>query len=232
MTRRAGAVSLAELILALLFFGFVMVGAGEFLVRSTRLAGAQRDELRFMELARTARVILGGELRSLAPADIAAASPDSLRIRAFRGGGVVCGGAGRELWLHFRGGRAPDAAKDSVVLIRSSGTEEVLAVDGVSGAPCGGDALSLVLEGAPGAPAAYALLFESGAYHVADGALRYRRGAGGRQPLTEALLLAPAFARAGPLTFDLTIGPRPDSLRGQPEKRRIGIRGLNAGGVP
>jgi hypothetical protein len=27
-------------------------------------------------------------------------------------------------------------------------------------------------------------LFESGEYHLADGALRYRRGGGGRQPLT------------------------------------------------
>lgn len=232
MTRRPGAVSMAELILALLFFGVVMAGAGEFLVRTTELAGAQRDDLRFMELARTARVILDGELRAIAPADIPAASTDSLRIRAFRGGGAVCGGAGRELWLHFRGARAPDPAKDSVVLIRASGAEEVLAVDGVSGAACVGDALSLVLREAPREPAAYALLFESGAYHVADGAVRYRRGAGGRQPLTEALLLDPALARPGPLTFDLAIRPRPDSLPTRPDERRIGVRGLNGRGVP
>lgn len=232
MTRRCGAVSMPELILALFFIGLIMAGAGEFLVRSTRLAGSQRDDLRFMELARTARVILRAELRAIAPADIAAASPDSLRIRAFRGGGAVCGGSGRALWVHYRGSRAPDPAKDSVVLIGGSGAEEAFAVTGVAPAACGGEALTLVLSEAPLPGPAYALLFEPGAYHVADGAVRYRRGAGGRQPLTEALLLEPAFGRSRPLTFDLPIRPHPDSLRGRQQGRRIWIRGLNESRLP
>ncbi len=233
MTRRPGAVSVAELILALIFFAIILAGSGEFLIRTARLASGQRDDLRMMELARTIRVILGGELRAVAPADIAAASPDSVRIRAFRGGGAVCGGAGAELWIHYRGNRAPDPAKDSVVLIAASGVEHVRAVEGVGVAGCGGDGLSLRLDEAPVTAPVYALLFESGAYHLSGGALRYRRGAGGRQPLTESLLLDPGLERSSPLGFDLAIRPRPDSLRHAPLRdRRITIVGLNAGRIP
>lgn len=233
MTTRPGAVSVAELVLALTFFALIAAGAGEFLVGSSRLASAQRDDLRMAELVRTARVVLAGELRLIAAADLASTSADSVRVRAFRGGGTVCGGAGAEVWLRYAGLRAPDPTKDSVVLIGRSGSEEALAVEGVAAAPCGAGAVALTLSGTPAAVPGYGLLFEAGAYHVAGGALRYRRGAGGRQPLTESLLLAPTFARAGPDRFELDLRPDPDSIpHGGARSWPVRIRRLNAGGAP
>lgn len=227
MTSRSGAVSIPELILALLFFAVIIAGGGQFLVRTTRLAGAQRDELRMMALARTARIVVRAELRGLAPADVAATAPDSLRIRAFRGGGTICGGDGAEVWVRYRGTRAPDPAKDSALLIDGSGAERAVAVEGVSGAPCP-DGAALTLSEPPALTPVYVLLYEPGAYHLAGGALRYRRGEGGRQPLTESLLAAPRFQSPSPLVHRVELRPRPDSLRsGQVRPRRLDIIGLN-----
>ena len=55
------------------------------------------------------------------------------------------------------------------------------------------------------APAEPILLrfFETGSYHLGDDALRYRRGSGGRQPLTEPVLATAIFAdHAGRVTVD------------------------------
>lgn len=231
MTARIGAVSLPELVLTLLLFGFVMAGAGEFLVRSSGLARAQRDELRFMELARSARVILRGDLRVLAPADVAAATADSVRFRAFRGGGPVCGGTGDDIWVRYQGSRAPDPAKDSVLLITGPGTEAVRGLRSVSGAPCASGLAFRLTETVE--DAVYALLFETGAYHLSDGALRYRRGAGGRQPLTESLLVRPAFDMRSPLHLRIDLLPGRDSLRSaSPRVRALELLGLNVSPSP
>lgn len=228
MIERPGAVSVAELILALLFFALIIRGGGAFLVGTTRLAGVQRDQVRMMALARTARIVVRGELRTLAPGDVSAMASDSLRIRAFRGGGRVCGGTGMEVWVRYRGTRVPDPEKDSLVLIDGSGGEQALAVTGVSAATCP-DGVALRISEVPAVAPVYALLFESGAYHLSNGALRYRRGQGGRQPLTESLLEDAAFHSSGPLTHRIELRPRSDSLRSaEVRPRRLDVVGLNA----
>jgi hypothetical protein len=68
-----------------------------------------------------------------------------------------------------------------------------------------------------------ALVFETGSYSLSDGALRYRRGAAGRQPLTEAIIddgdLEPAHGGFGArIRFSL------DSLSGtDPVERSLRV---------
>jgi hypothetical protein len=129
---------------------------------------------------------------------------DSLWLRAFRGAAVVCANdtASATLLVSYAGDRAPDPTKDSLLLFDAAGSREVRALIGTSAAarPCSG----------PGAPAIWRLdrsaaadvvvgkLFERGSYHLVDAALRYRRGASGRQPLTpEAWDTASAWVVSG-----------------------------------
>jgi hypothetical protein len=52
------------------------------------------------------------------------------------------------------------------------------------------------------------MLFEAGSYHLSEGALRYRRGRGGRQPLTEEVLAgARLIDTLGALRALLPMGP-------------------------
>jgi hypothetical protein len=93
------------------------------------------------------------------------------------------------LVVSYRGDRAPDPSKDSVLLVTGTGLSVVRALVGTGAAstPCptwAGASTRWRLDlGAP-ARVVVARLFERGSYHLADAALRYRRGASGRQPLT------------------------------------------------
>ena len=53
-------------------------------------------------------------------------------------------------------------------------------------------------------------LFETGSYHLSGGALRYRRGSGGRQPLTAAVLEGGGIVDTlGAVRAYVTLGPGP-----------------------
>lgn len=206
---RRGA-SLIEVVIVLGLFGLILGGMADFVRGQARIARAQLEAVRFAEAVRASRVILGGELRTLAAHDVRATGPDSLRVRAFRGGGRVCSDDGTSIGVRYRGYRQPEPAKDSVVLIGSHG-ESYFAITGATGSACGGEGLLLVLDGAITPDPVMALVFETGAYHLADGALRYRRGSGGRQPLIEAILAPTSFiAGDGVLMFGAM--PNPDEL--------------------
>lgn len=136
-------------------------------------------------------------------------SGDALSLRAFRGTGLVCGvlSGPDSVVTSFHGYRRPDPSKDSVVLVYPDGGREVTALRGFAAASdtvCGSGPLEarMVLRLASTVPPGpvVARVFERGAYALSGRALRYQRGAGGRQPLTPELW--------GPATAWLAVGPR------------------------
>lgn len=190
---RAG-FSLAELLATLVLGGLVSAAIAGTLGGAERLAGAQAARVAAAEALRVASVVLSRELRSVDPAeDIAMLSADSLRLRAFRGTAVVCGLAGSAVYVRYRGLRQPNPAKDSVLALDADGRAQPLALEAarVEAAACPGRPEALVQRWRVGGvvpTGTLLLLFETGSYHLADHAFRYRRGAGGRQPLTAELL--------------------------------------------
>jgi hypothetical protein len=141
---------------------------------------------------RVSRHVLRRELRHGVAGTDWELDGDSLSLRAFRGVALVCASdsASATLVVSYAGDRAPDPAKDSVALLTEDGAAAVRAILATEPAAIacpglgGGEAESWRLDrGAPPGTLA-AKLFERGSYHLSDGALRYRRGASGRQPLT------------------------------------------------
>lgn len=202
-------------------------------VGAQRLARLQAERVAMAEARRVAAGILASELGFIAPdADLHALARDSVALRIFRGRAVACGVAGDAVLVRYRGVRAPEPAKDSVIPL--GGMLGWYATDGTAGGGVAGGGVArgggyrgtimgggfggLGIPGEDNAPVASALLgsaahsagcplaageslyrwtlesppltgtlfllFESGSYHLAGGALRYRRGESGRQPLT------------------------------------------------
>lgn len=200
---RAGA-SLAEALVVLVLAALLVHLAWTMLreqSRAARRAAAVADRL---EVARAARFILDGELRAgVAGRDWTRPRDDTLAIRAFRGLAVPCVGptGGWDGTVRYRGVRRPDPDKDSVLILEADGRWRALSLDGAwvdEARPCSAsvDGPAWTTErwelggagtGSPESPVV-ARLFEHGSYHLADGALRYRRGLAGRQPLTPELL--------------------------------------------
>lgn len=201
--------SLPELLVAL-FLGGVVLGALAISLSGTeRLARWYGHRIETAEAIRTAAALLGAELRYVDPAaDLRQHGPNTLGLRVFRGAAIVCGTETGVLRVRYRGLRDPDPEKDSVLVLDGAGRTRALALIGsapANPAPGGPDPVGPA-PGATGpvdpctpAPgekaqrwtlpehppvATLLLLFESGDYHLSDGALRYRRGLSGRQPLT------------------------------------------------
>ncbi len=200
MSRGRRGVSVVEALVALVA-GLLVVQLG--LVVLARQRQAQRrltERAEGLAAVRIVRDVVGAELQRGRPdRDWTLASADSLVLRAFRGVGRVCPlfAPSPELLVAYEGVRAPDPMKDSLLLMDHGGTWTVRALlaaapsrDSCPEAPgvpvqrwrLGGDA-------PPGT--VLARVFERGSYHFSGGALRYRRGAGGRQPLTPEVLLTP-----------------------------------------
>jgi hypothetical protein len=231
MTNRPGAASVAELVLVAWLFAIVLAGIARFATDQNRLAGLQRDRVRYQEATRTGHVVLGAELRFMAPGDVAATAPDSVRLRAFRGGGELCSLDEEAVRVLYQGVRQPDPAKDSVLFVAPDSVEVRQLESARAASDCGGS-LQLKVLGTVPPGAAYVLVFETGAYVLADGAVRYRRGAGGRQPLTEPVLWNMEF-QGRPDGFGIHFHPHPDSLprlAGRPWGTTI--RSLNDGVLP
>lgn len=190
---RPGA-SLAEAVTVLALSGVMLAAVARY---AGQLAALHRIQVSTMERARTletARTVLEAELRYLAPGrDLAGLASDSLAGRFFRGMGRICG---EGLRVHYRGIRAPDPDKDSL-LFAGGADPRPFALRGLSPDLCadGTPALRLAADTAP--RHGVVLLFEHGSYHVGGGGLRYRIGRAGRQPLTGPL--EPAGARFAPL---------------------------------
>ena len=189
MTDRRGALGL-ELLIAVVLGGLVLVLAAGWLERQQRVVSETlvRSETA-SALARTPRV-LAGELRAGVETRDWVVSGDSVRLRAFRGRALVCGARGGTLRVGYRGDRGLDPAKDSVLVLDWNARWQAAHVTAVRRRPgrCHGlPVQTWHLDRSVPGPAVLRV-FERGVYSVAAGALRYRRGRGGRQPLTYARL--------------------------------------------
>ncbi len=189
--------SLLELVVALALGTFVCAAVAGILQVQLRFSRATAESVQDAEAVRTVGHVLGGELPWLDPAtDIRALGADSLAGRWFRGGGIVCAAEAGAAVVAYHGMREPDPAKDSVLAEAAAG-ESAQALAGAAPAP-GACPVSLADPthptdsavaqrwslAAPPPPGTVVLVFESGTYLLASGALRYRRALGGRQPLT------------------------------------------------
>ena len=190
--------TLVETLIALLL-GLFLVHAG---LDALRRVDAARERIAARTDAlvalRVSRHVLRRETRhAVAGADWSVGG-DSLSLRAFRGAAVVCGlgGAPTDILVSYRGDRAPDPTKDSILLLTPEGRSSVHALVGTAAttAPCAAldsaDAALWTLDAPVGEDVVAAKLFERGSYHLSGSALRYRRGPGGRQPLTPEVLAA------------------------------------------
>lgn len=199
--RRLG-VGAAELLVALVLFGLVVHGAWRVFAAQRRAAEGLRLRTELLDADRIVRTVLEAELAAGLPGrDWALPEPGVVELRAFRGWGVACPGSapGDEVVVAYRGLRSPDPEKDSALVLNGSGRWLPAALaartplhgeacPGVSGSPAPGAGLERWRLDPAVADPVLARLFERGSYHLRDGSLRYRRGAGGRQPLTTAAL--------------------------------------------
>ena len=171
--------------LAVISFGW---GA---LAHQRTVASRLRFEMDLLSARRLVAIVIGKELRSgVRGRDWIGPAFDSLSLRAFRGWGPVCG-LGREpgrIVVAYHGERAANPVKDSVLILTADGWRGADLTGRASGPrscemALGGDSEVWTID-PPVTGALVARVFERGSYHVSGGALRYRRGRGGRQPLT------------------------------------------------
>lgn len=196
MRRHVDGATLVETLVALLL-GLLVLQAGMTAVGRTRLAHARTMERAdALSAVRLTGALLRVETEAGRAGEDWVVDGGSLTLRAYRGTGLVCGEyeAPGVLVVSYGGYRRPDPTKDSVEVVYGDGARAVAELTALTpGAPtCWGAPLegSLALELGVPVPSGGVLarVFEHGAYSLSDRALRYRRGAGGRQPLTPEIL--------------------------------------------
>ncbi len=188
--RRRG-ISLIEALVVLVLLSLVVQMGWTVLGAQRRAASSLALRAEGLETVRTVGWLLSQELAGGEPGGDWWASEDSIGLRAFRGLGVVLGGSGLpdRLRVCYRGIRNPAPEKDSVLLLGTDGRWR--AHDLVRRTRLSGGCAQVpesseeewVLSPEPRS-SVLARAFERGSYHLSSGALRYRRGGGGRQPLT------------------------------------------------
>ena len=145
--------------------------------------------------ARAVAWVLGEELEGArALVDVGPPAADSFGIRAFRGTAIVCAEEDSVTFIVRRvGTRSPDPDKDSVLTLTPDGRWLGARLKAWSRAPgtcpsrSGGREEHWYFRD-PAAGGVLFRLFERGSYHLTGGALRYRIGKGGRQPITPIVL--------------------------------------------
>lgn len=188
MTRSGAA--LLELIAATALLGVIGASCAALLHAQAKLLHNTAEHAAADETFRTARAVLAAELRPLVPADLRAVARDSIALRVFRGWGIVCARRDPHVAMRYHGVRLPDAEKDSLLV---SGEDRIGVFQASADAtlrctPRTGEELVVIAPAITLQPGSIALFFESGAYHIATNAVRYRRGGEGRQPLTDELI--------------------------------------------
>ena len=183
--------TVVEVLVSLLMGLAVFSLGGSALARQSTVASRLRSEMDLLSAQRLAAIVLGKELRAgVRGRDWAVQAPDRLSLRAFRGWGLSCG-IGTEpgtVVVVYHGERAANPAKDSVLVLTADGWRQADLTRRVAGGsscamdPDGDSEVWTIDPPVPGA--LVARIFERGSYHISDGAFRYRRGLGGRQPLT------------------------------------------------
>lgn len=189
-------VSVIELLVVLALLSLVVQLGWTVLSGQRRAATALSVRAEGLETVRTVGWLLPEELSGGEPERDWWVAGDSIGLRAFRGVGFVLGDSvrGDRVRVCYRGIRSPAPEKDSVLFLGIDGRWR--AHDLVSRALRPGacvqtaDAWEEEWVVSPEAGRSVLVrLFERGSYHLSSGALRYRRGAGGRQPLTPERIL-------------------------------------------
>ena len=195
----AGA-SLVELLVVVLLM--IALARATWGVLAGQLGATARaaDASERLGVARLGRHVLVEERRAGRPGrDWLPPADDTISLRAFRGVALPCvsGDPLPSVRVRYRGLRRADPDKDSLLVLGPDGRWRVRPLqearadpDGDEACRGGGGDWRVELWTLPDPPAGFvaARLFERGSYHLADGALRYRRGLGGRQPLTPEIL--------------------------------------------
>lgn len=210
MRARAG-YGLAELVVAAALASIVLGCVVTLLTGQLRLAGSIGFSADATDALAISADLLMDELReSLSAVDHAAPASDSVALRAFRGWALVCAADADVATARYRGARAPEPAKDSVLVIGAR-MERAVAFATAAAQPTPGcsararEQLIRVTTGAALHPGDVLVFFERGAYHLSGHALRWRTGAAGRQPLTAEVLDA-ASRFTGPASVGLDLG--------------------------
>ncbi len=208
MKSEAG-LTVVELLVTLVASVLLLSIAGSAYVTSLQVAQRTLRETEGSQTASLAWSILAAEVRGHADAAGYAVGPgDSIRLRAFRGGGWLCPEDPPGLVrVAYRGDRSPNPQKDSVLALTDRGAWVALRLDRVGSAgPCArtGVLVRTWTLDPPPPPLLYVRLFESGTYSVEGAALRYRVGLGGRQPVTAARF--DSTAALGPASSSSVLG--------------------------
>ena len=186
MSARRGGSALVEVMMAATLLGILGTAAALLIHAEATILRHTAEHAATDESLRSIRSIIRAELRQLAPIDLHGLARDSISARIFRGWGIVCAVDTAAVTLRYRGLRDPAADKDSLLI---AGAERTATFSDAfrTPEPCDHAADEELIVIAPSlrvATGAVVLFFETGAYHLADHALRYRRGSEGRQPLT------------------------------------------------
>jgi hypothetical protein len=179
--------TLIELVSALMALGIIAAACAGLIRSQSILLNNASERSAIRETLRAGSAVLSAELQHLTVADLRAVAADSVLLRVFRGVGIVCSITPPRVTMRYRGVRQPDPSKDSMLL---AGTEQAGTIRLVSSRvdPCTsqpGEQLTAVEPAIPITVGAVVLFYESGSYHLAASALRYRRGASGLQPITD-----------------------------------------------
>jgi hypothetical protein len=185
--------SLLEALVSLLLLCLVCNGAWLVFAKHRTAALRVAEVAEGLETVRIVGWVLSEELHgSRAGLDWWGEAGDSIGLRAFRGLGIVtdADGPSEELLVCYRGLRQPDPAKDSILFLDGRGRWRAAALAGRSAGsePCaehpGSTEERWQVSPRPTTLPLLARVFESGVYSFTDDAFRYRRGLGGRQPIT------------------------------------------------
>ena len=194
--RRRG-FTLVEALVVVLLTALVLQGGWAVLATLRKAGGRAWETAEGLETVRTTAWLLREEFGGSVPfRDWWPGGGDTVSLRAYRGLALVIGAEpGGGVKVCFRGIRSPNPDKDSILFLAEDGswTDHSLMgrVRGDPGCMGGGEGWEEVWEVLPD-PGTVVLgrIFERGSYHLTLGALRYRRGGGGRQPLTPTRIAA------------------------------------------
>lgn len=232
-----GGYTLVELLIALGIGSLLLTSAYLLYRGSSHLLRLQTLRVEASEARRITRSILGSEIRYLVPHhDLRLVDRERIELRVLRGLAISCAVEADGIMVRYRGIRGPDPEKDSLIVIGAEGrgTLELLASRPM-GDSCAGEEVRpgervyrWGLDRERGTGRLF-LLFESGSYHLSEGAFRYWRGASGRQPLTPELFddERTGLVRSQPALLTLTLSLKDNELLGaedHPSGRRTEYR--------
>jgi hypothetical protein len=198
-SHRSG-VLLLEVVFSLLLLSLLVSAGWTILARHVEVGNRVSHQASVLETIRTLAWLMGQETGVGLPGVDWNAAGDSLPLRAFRGFALPERGSwvGQRVRVCFKGYRSPAPEKDSVLLLDANGAWTALDLTARAHLSSGCNGMAeweeeewVFSEARPGA--IFGRLYESGSYHLSDEALRYRRGRGGRQPVTPETLVVGSF---------------------------------------